>query len=713
MENYVPLAPLPARIAWLNDLAYDLWWSWNEEPRALFRALDEQLWSFTSHNPVLLLHLLKPGRLAEAAADPAFLAQYDAVVAAFDAMRFAAGTWWARRATTAPPGVIAYFSAEFALHRSLPIYAGGLGVLAGDHLKEASDLGLPLVAVGLMYPKGYFHQQVSADGWQQEVYESLDWSDGPIEPALRRDGTPCSITLPIGNRSVRIVVWRVRVGRVMLYLLDTDVDQNAPWDRELSARLYGGDRDGRLQQEIILGIGGVQALRALDIQPAVWHLNEGHAAFVSLQRLHDIRTRGVTFGAALEEVRQSTVFTTHTPVPAGHDAFGFQHVEAQLASCWGGLDRDRDAFLALGHYDSGSGPLFNMTALAMRTASSVNAVSQLHGVVTRQMWAPMWPGVPEDKRPVRAITNGVHVPTWIAPSIASLFDRYLGADWRDRQDDEPFWDGVLDIPDTEVWNIRCALRQHLLSFMRTRVRDTWTREEAGAARVLAGGALLDPPALTIGFARRFAEYKRSGLIFHDPARLARILTHPRRPVQIVFAGKAHPADDGGKHNLQRVYRHAIDPAFGGRVAFVADYDLHVARYLVQGCDVWLNTPRKPLEASGTSGMKASINGCLNLSIGDGWWAEGYMGTNGWLIDGGSIGDDHASDAADAESLYRLLEEQVVPAFYERDAQDVPTRWVGLVKEAIRTVMPRFSARRMGKEYAERLYVPALDATPVV
>jgi starch phosphorylase len=340
-------------------------------------------------------------------------------------------------------------------------------------------------------------------------------------------------------------------------------------------------------------------------------------------------------------------------------------------------------------------------------------VSQLHGVVTRQMWAPMWPGVPEDKRPVRAITNGVHVPTWIAPPLASLFDRYLGGDWRERQDDEPFWDGVLDIPDTEVWHIRCALRQHLLSFIRNRVRDTWTREESGAARVLAGGALLDPPALTIGFARRFAEYKRSGLIFHDPARLARILTHPRRPVQIVFAGKAHPADDGGKHNLQRVYRHAIDPAFGGRVAFVADYDLHVARYLVQGCDVWLNTPRKPLEASGTSGMKASINGCLNLSIGDGWWAEGYMGTNGWLIDGGSIGDDHASDAADAESLYRLLEEQVVPAFYERDAQDVPTRWVGLVKEAIRTVMPRFSARRMGKEYAERLYVPALDATPVV
>jgi starch phosphorylase len=354
-----------------------------------------------------------------------------------------------------------------------------------------------------------------------------------------------------------------------------------------------------------------------------------------------------------------------------------------------------------------------MTALAMRTAGSINAVSQLHGTVTRQMWAPMWPGLSESERPVRAITNGVHVPTWIAPGLASLFDRHLGADWREHQDDEPFWDAVLAIPDTEVWQIRGALRENLLSFIRDRVRDEWSRARVGAVRVLAGGTLLDRPTLTIGFARRFAEYKRSGLIFHDPKRLARILTHPRRPVQIVFAGKAHPADEGGKHHLQRVYRHAIDPAFGGRIAFVADYDLHVAHFLVQGCDVWLNTPRKPLEASGTSGMKASINGGINLSIGDGWWAEGYTGSNGWLIDGGCTADEGAMDVADADALYRLLEEEVVPVFYERDAHDVPTRWVRLVKEAIRTVMPRFSARRMGKEYAERMYAPALERTSAV
>jgi len=714
MQNYMPLVPLPSRIGRLNELAYDLWWSWNERPRSLFRALDEQLWQFTTHNPVLLLHLLSPAQIARAAADPAFLARYDGAMADFDAARAQTGTWWRRtRPQQEPSGVIAYFSAEFALHRSLPIYAGGLGVLAGDHCKEASDLGLPLVAVGLMYPKGYFHQEVTADGWQQEVYESLDWSDGPIEPARARDGTPCSNTLPIGNRAVRIAVWRVRVGGVMLYLLDTDVDQNAPWDRELSARLYGGDCDGRLQQEIILGIGGVQALRALGIAPSVWHLNEGHAAFVSLQRIHESLAAGATFGAALDAVRESTVFTTHTPVPAGHDAFAFHLVEEHLAGCWSGLGAHRDAFLALGDYDSGRGPLFNMTALAMRTAGSVNGVSELHGTVTREMWAPL---LSEPRRgsgtAVHTITNGVHVPTWIAPELSALFDRHLGVEWRDRQDDESFWDGVLDIPDAELWRVRASLRDNLLSFIRGRARDEWSRAQVGAARVVAGGTLFDPATLTIGFARRFAEYKRSALIFQDPARLARILTHATRPAQIVFAGKAHPADDGGKRNLQRVYQRATEPAFGGRLAFVADYDLHVARFLVQGCDVWLNTPRKPLEASGTSGMKASINGGINLSIGDGWWAEGYTGSNGWLIDGGGTGDAAAMDAGDADALYRLLEEEVVPAFYERDARDVPVRWARLVKEAIRTVMPRFSARRMGKEYAERMYAPAMEASPV-
>lgn len=708
MENYVPLVPLPARIARLNELAYDLWWSWDEDAHDLFRALDDQLWTFTLNNPVQLLHLLPPARIAAASTERSFVDHYDRVMTAFDASHVPARSWWARRFPGTAPGAIAYFSAEFALHRSLPIYAGGLGVLAGDHLKEASDLGVPLVAVGLMYPKGYFRQTVTSDGWQQEVYEMLDWSDGPIEPALTPAGSPCSVTIPIGARSVRIAVWRVRVGRVMLYLLDTDVDQNAAADRELSARLYGGDSAGRLQQEIVLGIGGVQVLRALGMAPSVWHLNEGHAAFVGLQRIHDLLASGAPFDQALADVRQSTVFTTHTPVPAGHDAFPTHVVEAHLAGCWGGLGPDRDALLSLGQYDNGSGLLFNMTALAMRTAAAVNAVSQLHGTVSREMWAPL-----EQSRSLTSITNGVHVSTWVAPELSALFDRHLGANWRDRQDDQPFWDQVLAIGDAELWRLRGALRENLLAFMRDRARDGWSTAQTGAVRVLAAGTLLDRRSLTIGFARRFAQYKRSGLIFHDPQRLARILNDPKRPVQIVFAGKSHPADEGGKHNLQRVYRHAADPAFGGRVAFVADYDLHVARYLVQGCDVWLNTPRKPLEASGTSGMKASINGGVNLSIGDGWWAEGYNGANGWLIDGGLIDDDGEVDAADAEHLYRLLENDVVPAFYHRDASGVPVQWMRVVKEAIRTVMPRFSGTRMGKEYAERMYAPALHPAAIV
>ena len=603
---------------------------------------------------------------------------------------------------------IAYFSAEFAVHQSLPIYAGGLGVLAGDHCKEASDLGVPLIAVGFMYPQGYFHQSVSSEGWQEERYRKLDWQDAPIEPALMPDGKPCVIAVPLGTRTVLVSVWHVRLGHTQIYLLDTDLEENAPWDRELSARLYGGDRETRIQQEIVLGIGGVRALRALGIDPAVWHLNEGHAGFVVLQRIHELLERGHSFASALAEVRRSTVFTTHTPVPAGHDAFPFHLVETHLAGCWGRLGDHREDFLSLGRYDNGQGTMFNMTALALRAADSVNAVSRLHGEVTRAMWAPLFPGVETEKVPVTSITNGVHVLTWLSGDLAKLFDRYLDSHWRERMDDPLTWERVLAIPDAELWKVRESLRGYLLAFTRERIRERWMTERVSAGRVVAGGPLFAPHTLTIGFARRFATYKRAELIFHDPSRLARILNAAGREVQIVFAGKAHPADDGGKRALQNVYRRAVDPMFGGRIAFVDDYDLHVAHYLVQGCDVWLNNPRKPLEASGTSGMKASANGILNVSIGDGWWAEGYEGTNGWLIDPGVTHDNHeAQDAADAEALYRLLEEQIVPCFYERDERNLPRRWVGMIKDAIRTVAPRFSTRRMVKEYVERMYEPAM------
>jgi starch phosphorylase len=696
--------PLPPRVARLVELAYDLWWSWTYQAREVFRRLDYTLWRQTAHNPVLMLRLIAPDLLEQAARDESFLALYDAAIAGLDAARSARETWWHQRFAPLPSRCIAYFSAEFALHQSLPIYAGGLGVLAGDHCKEASDLGLPLLGVGFMYPQGYFHQKISAEGWQQEVYERLNWADAPIEPAITADRQPCVVAVPLGDRSVLVSVWRVRLGRVKLYLLDTDLEENAPWDRELSARLYGGDRETRIQQEIVLGIGGVRALRALGSDPAVWHLNEGHAAFVVLQRIREYIEGGQTFERALDEVRRTTVFTTHTPVAAGHDAFPFSLVEKHLAGAWGTLGAHRDKFLALGHYDNGGGPLFNMTALALRASGAINAVSQRHRGVTVDMWAPIWPDTPAADRPVRALTNGVHLPTWVSAEMSKLFERFLGADWRDRHDDPALWDKVAEIPDEEIWGVRQLLRTFLFTFIRERARQRWSREQVEAARVVAAGTLLDPNALTIGFARRFTGYKRPELVFHDPERLARILNQPRRPVQFIFAGKAHPADDLGKHHLQRVFRRAIDPAFGGRIAFVDDYDLHVAHFLVQGCDVWLNNPRKPLEASGTSGMKASVNGVPHLSIGDGWWAEGFTGQNGWIIDGGATEGD--VDAADAQALYRILEEQVVPAFFERDTQGIPHRWIAIVKEAIRTVASRFSARRMVKEYAEGMYAQA-------
>jgi starch phosphorylase len=698
---------MPDRIDRIEELANDLWWSWTPDARQVFRTLDYPLWRLTAHNPVKMLRLIPQDALRRRATDPAWLARYDRAIAGLDEARSARSTWCMTEHPELQHTSIAYFSAEFALHQSLPIYAGGLGVLAGDHCKEASDLGVPLIGVGFMYPQGYFRQSLTSDGWQQENYESLDWADAPVEPALTPEGMPCITAVPLGNRTVLVSVWRVRVGRVKLYLLDTNLEENAPWDRELSARLYGGDRETRVQQEIILGVGGVRALKAIGADPSVYHLNEGHAAFVVLQRIRDFCERGWSFDDALAEVRRTTVFTTHTPVAAGHDAFPFHLVEQHLTGAWGDLGGYREKFLALGHYDNGGGPLFNMTALALRASGAVNGVSQLHGEVTRQMWRPIWPDISADQLPVRAITNGVHVPTWISAEIAALFDTHLGADWLERHDEPELADRVLEIPDAELWQARGALRAFLFNFIRERARHRWTQESASAVQVVAAGTMLDHNTLTIGFARRMTGYKRPELIFTDSDRLGRILNAPGRPVQIVFAGKAHPADDPGKHHLQRIYKHALDPRFGGRVAFVEGYDLHVAHFLVQGCDVWMNNPRKPLEASGTSGMKAAINGTPHMSIGDGWWAEGFTGANGWLIEGHADPNDHgAQDWADVQAMYALIEEQLVPAFYDRDAQGIPHRWLQIVKQSIRTVLPLFSARRMVKDYVRAMYAPA-------
>jgi starch phosphorylase len=702
------VAPLPERIHRLGDIARDLWWSWTPDARALFRSLDYPIWRLTAHNPVQMLEQIGPEVLIRAVANTAWLGLFDRVVTALDAPRTAGGSWYERECQGPPDKPIAYFSAEFALHQSLPIYAGGLGVLAGDHCKEASDLGVPLVGVGFMYPQGYFHQSVTADGWQEEIYETLQWTNAPIEPALTPEGAPCVTAVPLGDRTVLASVWRVRVGRVMLYLLDTNLEENAPWDRDLSARLYGGNHETRAQQEIVLGIGGVRALRALGVHPSVFHLNEGHAALVALQRIRDLCQQGSTFADALAFVRGTTVFTTHTPVAAGHDAFPFSMIETHLAGAWGDFADLRDRFFELASHDSGGGALFNMTALALRTAGSVNGVSRLHGEVTKQMWQSIWPDTEFTRLPVRSVTNGVHVPTWMSAEMSTLLGKHLGADWLDHHDDPAFCDGVLQIPDEELWAVRQSLRAFLFNFIRERARHRWTTKAIAAARIVAAGTMFDHNTLTIGFARRFTSYKRPELIFADPDRLAAILNARGRGVQIVFAGKAHPADDVGKHHLQHIYQRALEPKFGGRIAFVEDYDLHVAHFLIQGCDVWLNTPRKPLEASGTSGMKAAMNGTPHLSIGDGWWAEGYTGDNGWIVEGHADPNDHgAQDWADAQALYTLLEHQLVPTFYDRDVTGVPHRWLQVVKQSIRTVLPQFSARRMLKDYVRHMYLPAL------
>ncbi len=702
---------LPDRIKDLGDLASDLWWSWHYRARDLFRRIDYPLWRSSAHNPVAMLRQISPERLEAVSRDRAFLALYDDAVRDHRAARASRESWWNRTHADAASAGIAYFSAEFALHQSLPIYAGGLGVLAGDFCKEASDLGMPFVGVGFMYPQGYFHQKVTADGWQEETYEILNWDDTPTRPAVHPDGSRCIVTVPLGARTVSAAVWQVRAGKVRLFLLDTDIEENAPWDRGLSARLYGGNQELRLQQEIVLGLGGVRALKAMGIEPMVWHLNEGHAAFVALQRIWDHIEQGASFDAALAHVRASTVFTTHTPVPAGHDAFPFQLVETHMAGAWGNLGEYRERFMALGSHDSGMGPQFNMTALAMRTASGVNAVSQLHGEVTRNMFTSIWPGTPKEALPIKAVTNGVHANTWIAAHMGKLFDQFLGTEWRARVDEPDFWDRVLDIPDEDLWNVRMRCAATCSASSGIAPANAGRPTGSAARRPWPSGPCSTRTALTIGFARRFTAYKRPDLIFRNPARLAGILSALRRPVQLVFAGKAHPADEDGKHHLQQVYRRATDPAYGGRVAFVDDYDLHVAQYLVHGCDVWLNNPRKPLEASGTSGMKAAINGVPHMSIGDGWWAEGFTGANGWLIDGHRSGDNHDEvDEADANALYTLLEEQVVPAFYDRDSRDVPRVWLRTVKEAIRTVMPMFTTRRMMKQYVDELYLPAIAAT---
>ncbi len=692
------------RIERLADLAYNLWWSWHQEGRDLFKLFDYPLWRSTSHNPVRMLREASPERVAEISQNPRFLRKYNGVLLQFERDLANGHLWFPKAYPDLADRPIAYFSAEFGLHQSLPLYSGGLGVLAGDHTKEASDLGLPFVGVGFTYSEGYFRQRLPSHGWQEAVYPHLNIAEIPLIPITDPEtGERVRITVRLVDQQVYVALWEVRVGRARLILMDTDIPENAPWDRTLSARLYGGDREMRISQEVVLGIGGVRAIRAVGLEPAVWHMNEGHCAFVVLERLRELIEKGMSFDEAAEAVRATTVFTTHTPVPAGHDTFTFSRVEKYFAHYWPSLGLSREEFLELGHLN---GPEFNMTALAMRLSGHRNGVSQLHGEVSRRMWQVLWPDRPVEEVPITHITNGVHLPSWIYGELSRLFDKYLHHDWRENHDDPDIWERIADIPDAELWAVHMAQKRKMMGFIRERARRRRIAGEMDPDQVLAAGAFLDPEALTIGFARRFATYKRATLLFRDIERLKRLVHDPYRPVQFIFAGKAHPADESAKHLLQQVYGWARDPVMGGRIAFVEDYDMHVARYLVQGVDVWLNTPRRPHEASGTSGQKAAMNGVPNLSMLDGWWVEGYNGANGWAITPLEDADKETQDAHDTEELYRLLEEEVVPLFYSRDADGVPRGWVEVIKAAISSTAPRFCTRRMVREYTERFYVPA-------
>jgi starch phosphorylase len=703
---------LPPRIDRLYELANNLWWSWHPQARNVFRTLDYQLWKLSGHNPVRELHQASWDTLQLAATDPNFLHLYDSAISALDSEMQASDKWFAVHYPDLAHSPVAYFSMEYAIHSSLPIYAGGLGVLAGDICKEASDLGLPLVAVGFMYPQGYFHQHLCAnlDSCQLEVYEQLNFDRAPISRVLSAEGQTAVASVQFGDVSLALGVWQVRVGRTNIYLLDTNLEENPAEYRQLSARLYVADREQRLQQEIVLGIGGVRVLRRLNINPVVWHANEGHTAFMTLERIREEVAGGVSFGEALSRVQQATVFTTHTPVQAGHDIFPAQLVDKYLRGYYESLGIGREAFFQLGQQTGSGTQTFNMSALGMRMADHRCGVSQIHEQVTRRMWHGLWPEVAEDQVPISHITNGVHVPGWIAPELYSLLERYLGKDWIDRHDDYELWQRLLDVPDEELWAVHQLLKHKLIDTIRHRARKRWLDDDSTPAELPAMGTLLDPEVLTIAFARRFAEYKRPTLIFRDIEWLKRIATNEWRPVQFIFAGKSHPADLPAKQLINQVYHLALDRQFQGRIAFIENHNMHLARYLVHGADVWLNIPRRAQEACGTSGMKASLNGVLHLSVREGWWHEGFNGANGWAIGSDvNTSSPEQEDQADAEALYRLLEEEIIPLYYTRGRNGVPYGWVRMVREAIRSIVPLFCARRMLKEYAGQMYQPAAQA----
>jgi starch phosphorylase len=693
----------------LVTVARNLWWSWHPEVTNLFRDLDPIRWRQLDHNPIALLAEFTPERLEMRAAE---LVLYSRINHAYRRLKEYVGarqTWSTTHASVLGAKPVAYFSAEFGLHESVPIYSGGLGVLSGDHIKSASGLGVPLVAIGLFYDQGYFKQHLDIDGYQHEEYLDTKVENVPMEPCIGADGQHIVVKIDTRTGPLRAKVWLMRVGRVNLYLLDCDVDSNRPEDRELTSRLYGGDHRVRIRQELVLGVGGVRALKALGISPGVFHLNEGHSVFATLEAIRErMEEDGVSFDEAMREVAQHTVFTTHTPVPAGHDRFDGGLIEEHLGPLRDQLGISFQQLMGLGRVEPhNEGETFCMTVLGLKLSRRANAVSALHGHVSRRMWAHLWPWRVEEEIPIGHITNGVHVPSWLAWQMQQLYDRMFPADWMKRMGEPEIWREIYRVDPGELWETHYSLKNLLLQFVRRRVSRQCRRRGESDEAVEMARNLLDPNVLTIGFARRFATYKRADLILSDLDRFQKIVNDPQRPVQLIFAGKAHPQDEPGKRLIRKIANLRHDPRFAGRVVFIEDYDINVCRHLVQGVDVWLNNPRRPLEASGTSGEKVVLNGGLNLSVLDGWWAEAYDGQNGFAIGRGhSHVSDELGDRRDGEWLYKVLEDSVVPLFYDRDSDGLPRRWIQMMMNSISSLAWRFSAHRMVMDYAKACYVPA-------
>ncbi len=723
VRSYFVRPALPKALAPLEVLARNLWWSWNHGAVELFKRLDRDLWEEAGHNPLALLGRTSQEKLDAAAADEGFVAQLDRVAKALSDYLAAPSTWYTRHCVATerkpdavlpaqawPDARIAYFSAEFGLSETVPIYSGGLGILAGDHLKSASDLGLPLVAVTLLYHEA-FHQYVNADGWQQDVHPATDLTLLPIALVHDAQGRPMRVHVELPGRTLFAQVWRLDVGRVPLFLLDSNLPENTPEDRVITSRLYGGDLEMRIRQEMLLGIGGMRALDQVGLRPAVCHMNEGHSAFLALERVRlSMNERSLAFAEARELAAAGNVFTTHTPVPAGNDRFPPEMIDRYFGNWYQALGLSRDEFLALGREDPVDGQeAFCMTVLALRLAAKANGVAKLHGQVSRGMWKRVYPGAPTHEVPIGSITNGVHQRSFLATDIRRLFDSYLGPRWETDPDDRATWERTDQIPAEELWRAHERCRERTVAFARQRLVAQITRRGGGAREVAQAGEVLDPKALTIGFARRFATYKRATLLLHDPARLSKILNHAHRPVQILFAGKAHQRDNPGKEIIRQVIQVAAQPEFRHRIVFIEDYDINVARHLVQGVDIWLNTPLRPLEASGTSGMKSVVNGGIHVSVLDGWWAEAYEPDLGWAIgEAEEYVDRELAEKLEADMLYHLLESEIVPLFYERSKEGVPREWVARMKRSIKRLGPVFNTHRMVREYFETAYRPASE-----